>query len=342
MTSAAILAPTGPRLSASEQAFLRAADPWGYILFARNVENPEQLRRLTGDLRNAVGREAVILIDQEGGRVQRMRAPYWREWYPAADQVAQAGPTNAARSMWLRARLIAAELRAVGIDGNCAPLADVARDTTHPILKNRLYGTSPKAVTGAARAVARGLLAGGVLPVLKHLPGYGLAEVDSHLDLPRVKASRATLSEIDFAAFRPLNDLPMGMTAHIALTEIAGPQAATLSPELIRLIREDIGFDGLLMTDDISMEALPGALGARSAAALAAGCDLVLHCTGVMNEMAEVVAAAGDLDAASQARATRALAARQAPEPLDIDAAEAELGSLLQDKVYAGATTRSG
>ena len=332
--SATILAPEGLELSPEERRFFADAQPWGFILFARNIARPDQLAALTASLRDVVGREAPILIDQEGGRVQRMRAPYWREWRPALDQVVAAGRSSAARSMWLRARLLADELRRVGIDANCAPLADVARETTHPILKNRLYGTEPEAVIGAARAVAEGLLSGGVLPVLKHLPGYGLAEVDSHLDLPRVGADRATLDGIDFAAFRPFADLPMGMTAHIVYEAIEQGLPATMSPCLITLIREEIGFDGLLMTDDISMNALPGSMAERAVGARRAGCDIDLHSNGQLSEMEEIVAASGTLDGAGVERAVRALNARSAPEPLDIDAAEAELEALLQGAVY--------
>jgi beta-N-acetylhexosaminidase len=248
--------------------------------------------------------------------------------------MAQAGPARAARAMYLRARLIAHELRGVGIDVNCMPLADVARDTTHPVLKNRLYGSAPDAVVGAGRAVAEGLMAGGVLPVLKHLPGYGLGEVDSHLTLPRVTAARAELEAVDFAAFRPLADLPLGMTAHIVYDAFGDDLPATFSPAMIRLIRDEIGFQGALMTDDLSMGALPGPIGARAARARAAGCDLILHCNGDRAEMAPVVAQAGALDGASLTRVEAALAARRAPDPLDIAAAEADLADLLDGEVY--------
>ncbi|MBC6437325.1 MAG: glycoside hydrolase family 3 protein [Rhodobacteraceae bacterium] len=332
--SATILGCRGPTLDRAERQFFAEAQPWGFILFARNVKTPGQLRRLTDDLRTAVGRDAVILIDQEGGRVQRMRAPHWREWRPALDQMQQAGPERAARSMWLRARLIAGELRAVGIDGNCAPLADVARDITHPVLRNRLYGGTPSVVIGAARAVAKGLLAGGVLPVLKHLPGYGLGEVDSHTALPRVTAPPEELEAVDFAAFKPLADLPMGMTAHIIYAAIEDGIPATLSPGMIRLIRRQIGFDGLLMTDDLSMGALPGPLAERAARARAAGCDLVLHCNGDMAQMQSIVAVSGGLDGMAAVRAELALARRRPPGPLDIDTAEADLRVLLDRQVY--------
>jgi beta-N-acetylhexosaminidase len=332
--SATILGCEGPTLAPDEAAFFSQAQPWGFILFARNVVDPLQLLTLTSDLRAAVGRDAPILIDQEGGRVQRMRGPYWREWRPALDQMAQAGPARAARSMYLRARLIAHELRSVGIDVNCMPLADVARDTTHPVLKNRLYGDAPDVVIGAAHAVAQGLMAGGVLPVLKHLPGYGLGSVDSHKTLPRVGADRAELDRVDFAAFRPLAGLPLGMTAHIVFDAIEDGAPATMSPRLIGLIRDDIGFQGLLMTDDLSMGALPGPLEDRASTARGAGCDVILHCNGDRAEMERVIKGAGPLDGAARARADAAMAARKAPDPLDIDAVEADLAALLSGEVY--------
>jgi beta-N-acetylhexosaminidase len=214
------------------------------------------------------------------------------------------------------------------------PLADGARETTHPILKNRLYGTEPDTVIGAGRAVASGLMAGGVLPVLKHLPGYGLGEVDSHLTLPRVTAPLAELQAVDFAAFKPLAHLPLGMTAHIVYEAVEDELPATFSPGLIAMIRDEIGFDGALMTDDLSMGALPGPIGQRAARARAAGCDLILHCNGERAEMELVVAEAGALDGASLIRCDRALAVRQSPEPLDIEAAEADLADLLDGEVY--------
>jgi beta-N-acetylhexosaminidase len=332
--SATILGCEGPQLSPDEARFFSEAQPWGFILFARNIEDPTQLLALTSDLRAAVGRDAPILIDQEGGRVQRMRPPYWRQWRPALDQMAQAGPARAARAMRLRARLIAHELRGVGIDVNCMPLADVARETTHPVLLNRLYGTEPDTVIGAGRAVAEGLIAGGVLPVLKHLPGYGLGSVDSHLSLPRVSAPLEELHRVDFAAFKPLADLPLGMTAHIVYEAIDPDLPATFSRDLIGRIRTEIGFGGALMTDDLSMGALPGPIGERAARARAAGCDLILHCNGERAEMVDVLANAGTLAGASLARCQAALAHRTHPEPLDLEAAEADLADLLDGEVY--------
>jgi len=339
--TAAIFGPEGLRLSASERDFFAEAQPWGFILFARNIEAPDQLRALTSELRDAVGWHAPVLIDQEGGRVQRMRAPIWREYLPALDQVERSG-VHAARAMWLRARLIAAELFDVGIDVNCVPVADVARPDTHPVMLNRTYGRDAASVAQVARCVADACVAGGVLPVLKHLPGYGLARVDSHLDLPRVSADRDELDTIDFAAFRPLSDLPLGMTAHILLECIDPDLPATLSSEVITLIRNELGFGGLLMTDDISMEALPGDLAARSRGARAAGCDLVLHCNGNLDEMQIVRAEVGSLSPESAARAEAALAARQTPEPLDIAAWEAELNGLLTGQAHDARSPTTG
>ncbi len=302
--SACILGCAGPRLGAREAAFFHDADPWGFILFARNVENPRQLRALTAALRDAVGRDAPILVDQEGGRVQRLGPPHWPDWPPPLDQaqaVAARGG-DVARSLWLRYALIGADLRASGIDVNCAPLADVAGDATHPFLRNRCYGTSPADVTARARAVADGLLVAGVLPVVKHMPGHGRGTADSHSDLPVVDVPRDVLDATDFAPFRALSDLSLGMTAHVVYSAVdAAP--GTVSAPVIDLIRRDIGFGGLLMTDDISMQALGGAVADRAARAIAAGCDVALHCNGDMAEMEGVVAASGRLDAAVEARA---------------------------------------
>jgi beta-N-acetylhexosaminidase len=322
---ATIFGCAGPQLLADERAFFRSADPFGFILFARNVENPDQLRRLTGDLRDAVGRDAPILVDQEGGRVQRLRAPHWREWDPPFDTVARAGSVEAAaRLMKARATVIAAELRAVGIDANCAPVADVARPQTHPFLRNRCYGSDPDTVARIAVAVAEGLMEGGVLPVLKHLPGHGLSHLDTHHDLPTVDAMLAELVATDFAPFRALAGLPMAMTAHLVFAALDPGLPATQSPRMIRLIREDIGFGGLLMTDDLNMQALQGTLGERTARSIAAGVDIALHCSGAMAEMAEVATAAGDMGPAATARAMAAVAAR-GPALQDISDALAEL-----------------
>ncbi|MFN3275308.1 MAG: beta-N-acetylhexosaminidase [Paracoccus sp. (in: a-proteobacteria)] len=308
----------GTALTPDEAAFFREADPWGFILFGRNVDSPDQLRRLTGDLRAAVGREAVITVDQEGGRVQRLRAPHWTDWPAPLDQ-AQAG----SRAMWLRYHLIGQELRAVGIDSNCAPTLDVAQAQTHPFLRNRCLGSDPVRIAELGRAAADGMLAAGVLPVVKHMPGHGRAQADSHHDLPQVDAPLADLEALDFAPFRALADLPMGMTAHIRFSAL-DDAPATQSARMIGLIRQAIGFDGLLMTDDITMNALPGSHADRATASIAAGCDLVLHCNGSIDQMAPVVAAAGAMTPAAARRATAALALRHAPDAADLAALRAE------------------
>ncbi|WP_172331271.1 glycoside hydrolase family 3 protein [Mangrovicoccus sp. HB161399] len=327
--SAAILGLDGPELSAWERGFFAEASPYGFILFARNIVDPEQLRRLTGDLRDTVGHDAPILIDQEGGRVQRLGPPHWRQWLPPLDQMARAAPGLAARAMFLRYRIIAAELRELGIDTNCAPMADVAMSATHPFLMNRCYGDDPMTVVAAARAVTQGLLAGGVLPVLKHIPGHGRGTSDSHKELPRVEASLTQLRAVDFAAFQGLADLPMAMTAHIVYPAIDPDLPATQSKPVIDAIRREIGFDGLLMTDDLSMEALSGSYRDRAGLSLAAGCDVVLHCNGHRDEMEAVMAGTGILAGRALYRAHKALTMRGAVEEFDIAAAEAELAEIL-------------
>ena len=317
----------GLRLTPSERALFRQADPWGAILFARNVESPAQLLALTSELREVTGRDLPVLIDQEGGRVQRLRPPFWKDWPPALDQCQHA--TDPAHAMFLRGRLIAADLRACGISVNCAPLADIATQSTHPILRNRCYGTEVSEVIANARAMAEGLLAGGVLPVLKHIPGHGRATRDSHLDLPVVDTSLEVLKQNDFAAFRALADLPLGMTAHLLYPMIDPSAPATLSSHVIRLIRDEIGFDGVLMTDDISMQALQGPVGVRAASALAAGCDLVLHCNGQLSEMEELAECCPHVSLAARARTERAFQYLAAPLEMERDVLEAEFKALL-------------
>ena len=310
----------GPVLSDKERAFLRDAQPWGLILFQRNVAGPEPLKRLIGEARTALGREAPVLIDQEGGRVQRLRPPHWPAYPPGAvygaiyDRDRQQG-LAAARS---GARLIAADLTALGIDVNCIPIADVPVAGADPVVGDRAYGNDPGKVAAIAAAIAQGLSEGGVLPVLKHLPGHGRATADSHARLPVVNTDRATLEATDFAAFRPLAALPLGMTAHVVFTAIDPIAPATVSPTIVRdVIRDSIGFKGLLMSDDISMGALEGSIAERSRAAIAAGCDLVLHCNGDMAEMLAVAAEAPVLAGEAARRAAAALAAKRAPDPID-------------------------
>jgi beta-N-acetylhexosaminidase len=335
--AAAIFGCLGTHLAPDEAAFFRDADPWGFILFARNVQDPAQVLRLTSDLRDAVGRDAPVLVDQEGGRVQRLRAPFWREWPAPLDQSdrTRLGPLE--RGFWLRCRIIAAELRAVGIDTCCSPSGDIAHPATHPFLRNRCLGHDRETVVRAARASAEGLLAGGVLPVMKHMPGHGRATVDSHLEPPRVTAEAEDLHDTDFAVFAGLADLPLGMTGHIVFDALDPGRPATSSPAVIAAIRDDIGFDGLLITDDLSMEALGGTHAMRAAASIAAGCDIALHCNGKRPEMEQVLATCGRMSPAAQARADRALALRAASDLSDIAALDAEYAALMTGRAQGPA-----
>ncbi len=326
---ATILGFSGPTLSSSETSFFREADPYGFIVFDRNLEDGDQIRRLCEALRDAVGRDAPILIDQEGGRVQRLRPPLATQWLPPLDDVLRYG-ANAPRAMYLRYRIIADELMALGIDANCAPMVDIASSETHAFLKNRCYGNTLETVVKIGQAVAGGLLDGGVLPVLKHIPGHGRAVSDSHLDLPIVETNGEILRQNDFAAFTALNDLPMGMTAHITYSAF-DDRPATLSPKMMGLIRDDIGFDGLIMTDDITMKALTGSLTELSRLSFDAGCDIILHCNGEMSEMQEVVAASGTMNADAMRRGDAALACRRTPDPVDISHLHAQLEALVNE-----------
>jgi beta-N-acetylhexosaminidase len=327
---ATILDADGLRLTRDEKRFFAQADPFGFILFARNIDTPDQLRALCAEMRDAVGRDAPITIDQEGGRVQRLRGPRWREWLPPLEHVRRAG-TRSEEAMYLRYRIIADELRAFGVDSNCAPMVDVATPHTHAFLQNRCYGDDAATVARLGRAAADGMLAGGVLPVLKHIPGHGRAVVDSHFDLPVVSDSVAVLWNSDFAPFKALNDLPMGMTAHLVYAAL-DDAPATLSPTLMRLVRDEIGFDGLIMTDDISMKALRGSLPDLSRSAIRAGCDVVLHCNGTLDERRAVAEAAGRMSPGAQTRAEAALAARRVPDKVDIGALAAKLEALLDER----------
>jgi beta-N-acetylhexosaminidase len=332
---------SGAALNAAERAFLRDADPWGLILFKRNVETPAQVARLTADFRESVGREAPVLVDQEGGRVQRLGPPHWPAYPPAAafGRAYDRDPRAGLRTAWLAARLIAADLRDVGIDVDCLPLADLPVAGSDPVIGDRAYGDTPEKVAQLACAAADGLLAGGVLPVLKHVPGHGRATADSHARLPVVDAARELLETTDFVPFRRLADLPLGMTAHIVFTAIDPIAPATTSATLVRhVIRDWIGFDGLLMSDDISMGALSGSLDERSRAAISAGCDTVLHCNGKLEEMQAVAGAVPRLAGAAATRAEAALRRRRQPDTQEIARLRAELAALLAQQLPAGQT----
>ena len=324
----------GPAVTGAERQFLKDAEPWGLIVFKRNVTNPDSLRRLIDDFRTAVGRQAPVLIDQEGGRVQRLGPPHWPNYPPGAaygvlyDRDRNSG-LAAAR---LGARLIAADLAQLGIDVDCAPIADVPVAGADPIIGDRAYGSVPAKVSAIAGAIAAGLAEGGVLPVLKHIPGHGRATADSHDRLPVVSTDRATLAATDFAAFRPLAALPLGMTAHVVFSAFDPVAPATTSVTIVRdVIRDSIGFAGLLMSDDISMAALSGSLGERTRAALMAGCDVVLHCNGKMPEMLAVAAAAPQLAGQAARRATAALAMRKPAALIDFAAQRAGFLNLIAD-----------
>ena len=295
--SAGLFGLTGLALTAAERAFFAEAQPLGFILFARNIDCPAQVQALVASLREAVGRaDAPVLIDQEGGRVARLQPPHWHALPPAA-RIAELQGDAAAEAAWLTGRLIAHDCAGLGIDVACAPVLDVlAPNVATQVIGDRSFGATPEIVSTLGRHMAEGLLAGGVLPVAKHLPGHGRAQVDSHNALPMVDAALSTLQAVDFAPFRALNDLPIGMTAHIDYTAIDAGVPATWSPRVIgEIVRAYIGFDGFLLSDDLSMRALGGPLGQRAARALAAGCDAVLHCNGDMAEMQAVAGAIGPL-----------------------------------------------
>jgi beta-N-acetylhexosaminidase len=329
----------GLAISADERAFLREVDPWGIILFKRNVSKPAQVAELVCSLRELLGRQAPILVDQEGGRVQRLGPPHWPAYPPGTVYGAlyDRDPSLGLAAARLGGHLIGADLAALGIDIDCLPLADVPVAGANAVIGDRAYGSEPGKVAAIAGAIARGLQAGGVLPVLKHLPGHGRATADSHHALPVVGADRATLESTDFAAFRPLRELPLGMTAHVVFSAIDPVAPATTSVTMVQqVIRRDIGFKGALMSDDVSMGALSGTVAERSRAAIAAGCDLVLHCNGDLDEMREVASAVPALAGEPLARAAAALAARSAPETFDIGAAR-----LAFDQMVAGLTPPS-
>lgn len=332
MTVAAfICGASGPKLTADEIAFFRDADPWGFILFKRNCETPDQIRALTDRMRDAVGRDAPVLIDQEGGRVQRLGPPQWPA-YPTGrtyGDVFARSPEDGLAAARLGARLIAADLRALGIDVDCLPVLDVPVEGAHDVIGHRAYGLTPDVVSELGRAAASGLLDGGVLPVIKHIPGHGRAGVDSHHQLPVVTTPREELEATDFPPFRDAAALPLAMTAHVVYADLDPDAPATTSKTVIdEVIRGFIGFDGCLMSDDVSMQALSGSIGTRTAAAIAAGCDLALHCNGVLAEMVAVASAAPALAGHAARRAEAALAARRRPEAFDEAAARAEFARL--------------
>jgi len=333
----------GTALTAAERSFLREAEPWGLIVFKRNVETPEQLGALVADFRAAVGRaDAPVLVDQEGGRVQRLGPPHWPS-YPAGAQygrIWERDPASALEAARMGARLIASDLLALGIDVDCLPLADVPAADADPVIGDRAYGESAEKVAAIAGALADGLMEGGVLPVLKHLPGHGRATADSHHRLPTVTTERSSLEAVDFAAFRPLARLALGMTAHVVFSAFDPVAPATTSATMVQdVIRDSIGFEGLLMSDDISMGALSGAIENRARAAIAAGCDLVLHCNGRLDEMQAVASAVPLLAGEAAARSEAALARRGQGASDDLAAVRAEWAALMDAPTAARRAT---
>ncbi len=332
---AAIFGLKGTSLLDEEKGFFARQNPLGFILFARNCESPQQLKTLTADLRGLLGRKDVpILIDQEGGRVARLKPPHWRK-APAAKLFADYAATSlhkAEEAVYANTRLIARELYELGINVDCAPLADVPVADAHDIIGDRAFGTEPAQVTALASAMAQGLLDGGVLPVLKHIPGHGRARADSHEELPAVHETLDVLSNTDFVPFRKLAHIPLGMTAHILFTAIDDKLPATLSPKVMELIRKDIGFEGLIMSDDLSMKALGGSFGERTELSLQAGCDIVLHCNGEMDEMQQIAARLRPLDEKGQERFDRAWKLLRDPEAYDYGAAKTMIAALEGDQ----------
>ena len=337
MNSAAIYGCLGTALTDEERAFFADARPWGFILFRRNVETPEQVLRLTDALRESVGWDAPVLVDQEGGRVQRLGPPHWAK-YPPGDAYLKAtnDPMTARELARLGGRLMAHDLKAVGINVDCAPVLDVPVPGAHDIIGDRAYARDPALVAQLGRATAEGLLAGGVLPVIKHMPGHGRAFADTHKELPTVHADLDALDAWDFAPFKALSDMPIGMTAHIVFTAIDRKRPATQSKKAIRLIRERLGFGGLLLSDDLVMNALSGTLKERAEKSLKAGCDLVIHWNGDLSEMRQVAEGVSGLKGGAARRAEAALnRIVHTPEPLDLVEARERFDAMLKGRLDA-------
>ena len=331
---AVIFGCAGPVLTEVERTFFRKADPLGFILFRRNCETPEQVRALVTAMRDSVGRpDAPVLIDQEGGRVARLRPPHWPSFPPARrfGELAEIDRAAGLEAAWINGRLLAHALYDVGVTVDCAPVCDVPVEGAHDIIGDRAFSRDPALVAALARATGEGLMAGGVLPVIKHIPGHGRAFADSHAELPVVEAARPDLERSDFAPFRALADMPLGMVAHVVLKAIDPATPASTSAVVIdQVVRgEAIGFDGLLFSDDLSMGALAGGMEQRARAVLGAGNDIVLHCNGVMEEMEAVIRAVPPLTEEASRRWARAESLRGEPQPADVAALRARLDQLL-------------
>jgi beta-N-acetylhexosaminidase len=329
----AIFGLSGTALTARERDFFRRVRPFGFILFARNIDTPAQVRTLTDTLRPLAGASPCpILIDQEGGRVARLRPPHWQA-YPAGEAFGRLYASDAQagrRAIYLNYRLIAADLDDLGINVDCLPVLDVPARRGHDIIGDRAYGRDPETVLDLGKEASAGLLDGGVLPVIKHIPGHGRAEVDSHLALPRVKTRASTLRRTDFPPFRGMRDAPFAMTAHVVYEDLDPDRPATTSPTVIEnYIRRGIGFSGALMTDDLNMQALSGGLTDRARDAQQAGCDLALHCNGDFDDMEAVAAGLEPPSEETLQRLSAALKWLAPPKALDREAALAERDQLL-------------
>jgi beta-N-acetylhexosaminidase len=333
-SKAVIFGSLGPKLSAEEKAFFSGERPWGFILFLRNLVDRAQIADLVAEMRDCVGRpDAPVLIDQEGGRVQRLRPPLVPQSYPSGSQLGAIYGRNEEQGLWaawVLSRLHAFDLAPLGINVDCLPLLDIPVAGAHEIIGNRAYGTDPDTVAAMGTAAARGLKAGGLLPIIKHIPGHGRANADSHLALPVVDTPHAELSRTDFIPFKRLNGEVMAMTAHIIYSDIDADECATTSPKMIsQIIRGEIGFDGLLMSDDASMKALSGDFADRARSIISAGCDVTLHCNGDMEEMRAIASASPMLSGEAKRRADRVTASIETPDDSDEAALREELASLM-------------
>ena len=332
--SAAIFGCSGPRLSAGEAAFYRDCNPWAFILFTRNIETPDQVRKLCDDLRSSVGRNALIFVDQEGGRVQRLKPPHWRKMPTARvfGDLYSEDEEKALRATWLNYRLIADELRQVGITANCAPVLDLPVKGSDPIISDRAFSQGSEITTVTlANACMAGLMAGGVLPVIKHIPGHGRAKVDSHKALPVIRESLKTLNATDFGPFKAFNDAPAAMTAHVVLEQADHKQPITTSKKAMDLIvRGQIGYQGLVMSDDLDMKALKGDLTKLTKQSLEAGCDVVLQCNGKLPAMVKVAKGLQNLSGKSLERAEIAENVCDYVESFDAHAGYAEYQDIMK------------
>ncbi|MCE3233216.1 MAG: nagZ [Rickettsiaceae bacterium] len=330
-SNAVIFGLEGKVVSEAERKFFKEVSPLGFILFARNIETPDQVKSLVSDLKSIVGWECPILIDQEGGRVARLKPPHWRK-SPSMEgfaRLALKDLKSAENAVYLNYRLIGQELYSLGINVDCAPVCDILFDWAHDIVGDRSFGGDVEIASSLARKCAEGLIDSGVLPIIKHIPGHGRAKADSHEDLPLVDASLDELKRTDFKVFENLSDMPWAMTAHILYTAIDDKKPATLSDKAIKLIRDDIGFDGLLISDDLSMKALKGTFASRTRDSLAAGCDVVLHCNGKMEEMSEIAENVSALSKYAARRVEKSMALLKFPEAIDFAEVEKEVAEMV-------------